>query len=93
MPNTKSAAKMMRVAERKKAQNKPIRTTAKTQVSRTLRLIENDEVDLAKEAAGRAMSALDRAAQKGVIHPNNAARRKSRLMDKLNKALASTSGE
>jgi len=40
-----------------------------------------------------AISALDKAAEKGVIHPNNAARRKSRLMKKLNQALALSSAE
>jgi small subunit ribosomal protein S20 len=84
---------MMRVAERKEEQNRPIRTAAKTQVSKTLRLIQSNELGLAKEAAKQAMSALDRAAQKGVIHPNNAARRKARLMNKLNKALASASDD
>jgi small subunit ribosomal protein S20 len=83
---------MMRVAERKRGQNRPIRTAAKTQVSKTLMLIQSNELDLAQEAAKQAVSALDKAAQKGVIHPNNAARRKSRLMNKLNKALASDSG-
>ena len=92
LPNTKSAAKMMRVSERKRKQNKPIVTGAKTQVSKTLRLIQTNELDLAQEAAKQAISALDRAAQKGVIHPNNAARRKSRLTKKLNKTLASASG-
>jgi small subunit ribosomal protein S20 len=41
----------------------------------------------AQEVVQRAISALDKAAQKGVIHPNNAARRKSRLMKHLNQAL------
>lgn len=91
MPKTKSAAKMIRVSERKREQNKPIRTAAKTQVSKTLMLIESNELDLAKEAVKQAMSALDRAAQKGVIHPKNADRRKSRLMKKLDNALAPNS--
>lgn len=88
MPHTKSAAKMMRVAERKREQNKPIRTAAKTQVSKTLKLIQSNELDLAQKAAKQAVSVLDRAAQKGLIHPNNAARRKSRLMKRLNRTLA-----
>jgi len=88
LPHTKSAAKMMRVAERKREQNKPIRTAAKTQVSKTLKLIQSNELDLAQKAAKQAVSVLDRAAQKGLIHPNNAARRKSRLMKRLNRTLA-----
>ncbi len=91
MPNTRSAAKMMRVSERKRRRNKPIGTGAKTQVSKTLRLIQTNDLEPAQESAKQAMSALDRAAQKGVIHPNNAARRKSRLMKKLNRSLTSAS--
>jgi len=43
-------------------------------------------MEAARGAVVAAISSLDRAAAKGVIHPNNAARRKSRLMKKLNKA-------
>ena len=47
------------------------------------------EMDAAREAVVKAISALDKAARKGVIHPNKAARRKSRLMKKLNQAMKS----
>ena len=93
LPSTRSAARWMRVSERKRMRSKPVRTAAKTQVTRTLGLIQSGELDLAKEAARQAASTLDRAAQKGVIHSNNAARRKARLMRKLNQALASASIE
>jgi len=45
------------------------------------------ELELAQAAAVAAATALDKAAEKGILHPNNAARRKSRLMKKLNQAL------
>ena len=45
--------------------------------------IENGDVDSARAATMQAVSALDRAAQKGVLHDNNAARRKGRLMKQL----------
>ena len=48
---------------------------------------------MAKEAVVVAISSLDKAAEKGIIHPNNAARRKSRLMKKLNEAQVSSSAE
>jgi small subunit ribosomal protein S20 len=79
---------MVRVSQRRQARNKPIRTQAKTYVKKTEGLIFNGELELAAEAVKQAISALDKAAQKGVIHPNNAARRKSRLMKKLNIAQA-----
>jgi small subunit ribosomal protein S20 len=53
------------------------------------------ELESAQSMVMAAISSLDKAAEKGVIHPNNAARRKSRLMKKLNEArsLAETEPE
>jgi small subunit ribosomal protein S20 len=51
-------------------------------------LIAAGRLEEAEATARQATSALDRAAQKGVIHKNNAARRKSRLMKRLNQAKA-----
>jgi small subunit ribosomal protein S20 len=53
-------------------------------------LIDKGDLDSAKEASTEAMSVLDKAAKKGAIHPSNAARRKSRLMKKLNSAQAAS---
>jgi len=53
-----------------------------------LPLIGEGRIEEAQAAVREAVSALDKAAEKGVIHPNNAARRKSRLMLKLNSATA-----
>ncbi len=78
----------MRVAERRRLRNKSIRSLAKTNITKAERLIFSGEPGLAREAVVVAISSLDKAAEKGVIHPNNAARRKSRLMKKLNEALA-----
>jgi len=61
----------------------------RTNVVKAGRLIASGELEEAREAVTVAISALDKAAEKGVIHPNNAARRKARLMKKLNQALAS----
>jgi small subunit ribosomal protein S20 len=52
------------------------------------RLIFSGELEAAQQAVAAAISALDKAAEKGVIHPKNAARRKSRLLKKLNEAQA-----
>jgi len=46
--------------------------------------MDEDHLEEAREAVQVAVSALDNAAQKGIIHRNNAARRKSRLMRRLN---------
>ena len=86
MPVIKSAQKRMRVDERKRLRNKSIRSLTKTNITRAERLIFSGELELAQKAVVAAISSLDKAAEKGVIHPNNAARRKSRLMKKLNEA-------
>ena len=88
MPVTKSAEKQVRVSERRRLRNKSIRSMCKTSVTKAEKLIFSGELEAAREAVGAAISALDRAAEKGVIHANNAARRKSRLLKKLNQAQA-----
>jgi len=88
LPATKSAQKQVRVAERRRLRNKSIRSRCKTDITKAERLIFSGELELAQKAVVAAISSLDKAAEKGVIHPNNAARRKSRLMNKLNSARA-----
>ena len=89
MANIKSALKRIRSGERKRMRNKPVRTALKTYVrSAQAQIAANDE-EAAGEAVVRAISALDKAANKGIIHRNQAARRKSRLMAKFNKMATS----
>jgi len=83
----------MRVSEKRRARNKSVRSQTKTNITKAERLIFSGELETAQEAVVAAISSLDKAAEKGIIHPNNAARRKSRLMKKLNKAQASSSAE
>ena len=86
MANTKSAIKRIRSSERRRRINQVHRSKARTYVKRTRSLIEAGQLEEAETMAMHAVSALDRAAQKGVIHKNNAARRKSRLLRYLNQA-------
>ncbi len=86
MPVTKSAQKEMRVAGRRRLRNKSVRSLCKTNVTKAERLIFSGELEAAQKAVAAAIGSLDKATEKGVIHPNNAARRKSRLMKKLNEA-------
>ena len=88
MPQIKSSQKQVRVAERRRLRNKSIRTLCKTNITKAEKLIFSGELDSARTAVVAAISSLDKAAEKGVLHPNNAARRKSRLMKKLNQATA-----
>lgn len=90
LPHTKSARKMVRVIRKRRSRNKPISSAVKTYIIKAERLILSQELEPAREAVKQASIALDKAAQKGVIHPNNAARRKSRLMKKFNTRFSST---
>ena len=74
--------------ERRRLRNKSIRSLCKTNITKAERLIFLGELESAQKVVMAAVSSLDKAAEKGVIHPNNAARRKSRLMKKLNEALS-----
>jgi len=84
LPNIKSAQKRVRVTERKRLRNKSVRTMCKTNVNKAERLIFMGDLNAAQEAVAVAITSLDKAAEKGIIHANNAARRKSRLMKKFN---------
>ena len=93
MPTSKSAEKQVRVSARRQLRNKSVRSEAKTSITKAEKLIFSGELEAAREAVAAAIISLDKAAEKGIIHPNNAARRKSRLMKKLNQALALSSVE
>ncbi len=72
----------MRQEQKRRLHNRSVKSLVKTQITKARNAIAFDEdAELAVRAAVRE---LDRAAKKGVIHPNNAARRKSRLMKQLN---------
>ena len=88
MPVSKSSQKQVRVDERRRLRNKSIRSLCKTNITKAERLIFLGELESAQKVVIAAVSSLDRAAEKGVIHANNAARRKSRLIYKLNEALS-----
>ena len=89
MANSKSALKRVRVSERRRLRNRKYRSSARTLVRRAESIIATGDVDAAAEAVGSALSMLDRTSGKGVIHRNNAARRKSRLLKKYNNMGAS----
>lgn len=93
MARSKSSQKQVRVSEKRRLRNKSIRSLCKTNITKAEKLIFLGERDSAQSAVVAAIGSLDKAAEKGVIHPNNAARRKSRLMKKLNQALALSSAE
>lgn len=83
-----SAQKEARVALKRHERNKSIRSQVKTDITRAEKLIFSGEVEAAREAVTAAVSALDKAGGKKILHGNNAARRKSRLLKKLVQAKA-----
>lgn len=90
MPHTKSAQKQVRVSEKRQLRNKSARSLCKTNITKAEKLIFSGELESARQVVEAAISSLDKAVEKGIIHPNNAARRKSRLMKKLNEAQTSS---
>lgn len=82
MANIKSQIKRNRQTEKRRLRNRVGRGSARTAISQARVAIE-DGAPESKEAVLKAISTLDRAAKMGVVHKNNAARRKSRLMKQL----------
>jgi small subunit ribosomal protein S20 len=82
MPNNAAAQKRMRQEQKRRLHNRSVKSLVKTQITKARNAVALDEN--AEESVRAAVRELDRAAKKGVIHPNNAARRKSRLMKQLN---------
>jgi small subunit ribosomal protein S20 len=83
LANTKSAIKRIRQSEKRRIQNRIYRGSARTFVRKARLAIDSGDVETARAATLQAVSALDKAAQKGVLHDNNASRRKGRLMKSL----------
>lgn len=83
MANNKSALKRIRQNEKRRLHNRQYRTRARTLIKKARSAIESGDKDAAAEATRVAVRDLDLAARRGVIHPRNAARRKSRLMKQL----------
>jgi small subunit ribosomal protein S20 len=83
---TPSALKRVRQALRRRNVNRRTRSDARTLVQRASGIALGQVDGDGPEAVKAAITALDKAAEKGILHPNNAARRKSRLMSKVNAA-------
>ena len=82
MANIKSQIKRNRQNEKRRLRNKAARSEIKTRIKTSVRLAENEGAtsEDSVEALQAAVKRLDKAAAKGIIHKNQAARRKSRMM-------------
>jgi small subunit ribosomal protein S20 len=87
MPNIKSAIKRVKTSEKARERNHARKSAFRTATKRVERMLGTGETDGIAVAASQAISAIDRAAKTRAIHPAQAARRKSRLMLKLNAAM------
>ena len=85
MPNIKSAKKRVLVNKTKAARNKSANSALKKAIKKANVAIDTNAADKAA-AVAFAVKKIDQAAAKGLIHKNNAARKKSALVTKLNKA-------
>ena len=83
MANIKSQIKRNKQNEKRRLRNRVYRGSARVAVRTARTTLEAGSADESKAAVLAAISALDKAAEKGVIHKNNAARRKGRLMKRL----------
>jgi len=90
LAHTRSAKKMIHIMGEQRGRNRAVKSSVKTHIDKAEQVIGSKELEPAKDAVKRASVALDKAAHKGIIHPNNAARHKSRLMKKFNAAFPAT---
>lgn len=87
MAHSKSSLKRWRQSLVRRDRNRVIKSRTRTALGKALAAIQ-DDASTAEEAVRTAVSALDKAAQRGIIHDNAAARSKSRLLKRYNLAVA-----
>lgn len=85
MPNIKSSERSVKTDAERRAKNFAVKSSVKTATRKVVEAVKSSQED-AKVLLDRASSIIDKAAAKGVIHKNAAARKKSRLARKANKA-------
>ncbi len=84
MPNIKSASKRVLIARDRTARNKIRKSILKTNIKKVDAAVAEGNREAAESAYKVAVKTVDRAAAKGIIHKNNAARKKSQLAHKVN---------
>ena len=88
MPNIKSVIKDVKKSRERHARNIAVKSKIKTSVKKAKSTFEGGDAEANLKAVSTATSVIDKAAEKGIIHKNAAARRKSRLMRAANKSQA-----
>jgi small subunit ribosomal protein S20 len=92
LANIKSAIKRNKQNEKRRLRNRIYVGAARTTVKKARLAIEENDLEAARAATLTAISALDKAAEKGILHKNNASRRKGRLMRHLAQLEKQTAG-
>jgi len=87
LANIKSAKKRILVSAKRQARNKHVKSFTKTAVKKVSVAVDKGDNAAAQAMLMQAISAIDKAASKGVYHKNTAARKKSRLTKMVNKAV------
>jgi len=85
MPTTKSALKRLRQSQEKRARNRSVKRSIRSQYQKVIKAVQAGYADQAEQELQEAAKQLDRAATRHVIHSNAAARTKSRLSAKIKK--------
>ena len=88
MPNIKSQVKRVKTNEKARNRNAHFKTMVRTQLKKVRLAIEAKDVELAQVEYRKVVSLLDKAAQRGVFHPNKVARHKSDLARDINALVA-----
>jgi small subunit ribosomal protein S20 len=89
MPHTRSAKKRLRQSNKRRLHNRSVIRTIKTEIKQAESAAKAGNLDQLKTSVGLAIKKLDKAAAHRVVHPNNAARKKSQLARLLNAKRAS----
>ena len=92
MPITHAALRQMRKDRRRQVRNQAVRSELRTLTKRLLLLLNAQKLEEARTLIRELAKQYDRAASKGIIHPNTAARSKSRLMRRLTRRPSAPSG-
>ena len=86
MANSPQARKRARQAEKRRAHNASLRSLVRTVIKKVYAAVQSGDPAAARSAYDNAVPVIDRMADKGIIHKNAAARKKSRMMKKVNAA-------
>ncbi len=85
MPNIKSSVRSVKTDAERRAKNLAVKSTIRTVTRKVTESVNAGNTDTAKALLIKASSTIDKAASKGVLHKNAAARKKSRMARKINK--------